>query len=93
MLTLPLISQAFQYERYKFPELYRLKISDEKCLQIDYKGIFHSACISQEQRRGRRKKKKKKKELSTQEYSQFWHTFPATEAIRKSKASSAHMWA
>jgi hypothetical protein len=90
MLTLPLISQAFQYERYEFPELCRLKISDEKCLQIDNKGIFHSACISQEQKRGR---KKKKKELSTQEYSQFWHTFPATEAIRKSKASSAHIWA
>lgn len=39
------------------------------------------------------REKKKKKELYTQEYSQFKRTFPATEAIWKSKASSAHIWA
>ena len=77
MLALPWISQVFQYKRYKFPELHRLKIGDEKCLQMDYKGIFHSSCISLKQEKG----KGKKKELYAQEYSQFRRTFPATEAI------------
>lgn len=77
----PSVTQAFQYERYKFPKLHGFKISDEKSLHNDKKKI-----LSYESHHSKLWEKAMHQSFKC-------NTFPATDTIRKSSASSAQIWA
>lgn len=76
----PSITQAFQNERYKFPKLHGFKISDEKCLHNEKRKYFLMNLITKIIRK-------------TIHQSFKCNTFPATDTIRNSSASSAQIWA